>query len=58
MLRISSDCRDWSMKWLSIFAVSALKRFSRGEQWQPDLPRAASLLFLLPLWEKVARSAG
>jgi hypothetical protein len=29
MLRISSDWRDWSMKWLSIFVGRALGRFSR-----------------------------
>lgn len=29
MLQISSDWRDWSMKWLSIFGTGALGRFSR-----------------------------
>jgi len=39
MLQISSGWRDWSMKWLSIFAVRALERFSRGKHRQPDSSR-------------------
>jgi hypothetical protein len=56
MLRISSERRDRSMKWLSIFEGRALGRFSRCKQWQTDSSRGG--FSLLPLWEKVARSAG
>ncbi|MBR0812686.1 hypothetical protein [Bradyrhizobium tunisiense] len=39
MLRLSSDRRDWSMKWLSIFAMTALERFSCGKHRQLDSSR-------------------
>jgi hypothetical protein len=32
ILRISSDWRVWSMKWLSIFGSGALARFSRHKR--------------------------
>ena len=39
MLRLSSDRRDWSMKSLSIFAMTALERFSCGKHRQLDSSR-------------------
>jgi hypothetical protein len=39
MLQISSDWRDWSMKWQSIFATGALGRFSRWKRRQTDSSR-------------------
>jgi hypothetical protein len=58
MLQISSERRVWSMKWLSIFRDAAQGRFSQCAQRQTDSSRREFPLFLLPLWEKVARSAG
>jgi hypothetical protein len=39
MLQISSDWRDWSMKWLSIFATGAHRHFSGCECGQTNSSR-------------------
>ncbi|MBR0829112.1 hypothetical protein JQ596_26600 [Bradyrhizobium manausense] len=66
ILRISSEWPHRSMKWLSIFRAAAHASFSATMAPQTELPRGDvntadiydGLNSLLPLWEKVARSAG